>query len=438
MSKRSSFAVAAEQVTTIKLGMDINYPPYAFKSEDGQLAGFAVDFARGMNAECPNINIELLEVTWNDCWQDADGGNIGSAIEDGTVDGCMTYIHTHVRDDRAEFSGAMLDDNKAAGLLTLLDEYGNPIVSGIDDLESKTLIDVDGWAPSGDALQYVTNQCTNSKYSTNITVLPAGVDETNSNPNDVAMQMLRNGEGDAIFMMADLAEYYAECPTNDILNCTLWEGFGTSHAYVQTGQFGYVKNGTTFAIAKKGSGIRSKLSSCMSTYMTSKQYYQICSKYDIVEKCYKNDYFDEDGRIKYIYDRPTSDQLGSCDNGYCPCNAAVTAEVKVVSDENGGDGLALPIWAIVVIVVGSVLSIAMLTWGYKTYQRRIERVREDQQVQDLKNRVMSSTIASGVAQRGSRVSQSNEQQSQASGTQASGTVDVAETISTGTIAFAKV
>lgn len=345
-----------------------------------------------MNALCPTtINIELVRTTWPDCWQDGDGGTIGKSIEDGTVDGCMTYIHTHIRDGLAEFSAAMLDDNKAAGLLTMLDENGNPMVTGMSDLKGKTLIDVAGWAPSADALNFVTNQCTGQKYSQDINVVVAEIDEPNDNPNDVAMQMLHDGEGDAIFLMADSAKTYEYCPTDAVWNCTLWSGFGTQHAYVQSGQFGYVKNGTTFAISKKGSGIREVLSPCMSAYMASIEYYRICSKYNIVDKCYKNNFFDDDARSVPVYDKPTSDQFGDCSDGYCPCDAGLAADESNTDTDNNEE--PFPTWAIIVIVVGSVVALALLAGGCKLYQKRRQvqqqRDLEVQQARDLKLRVLN-------------------------------------------------
>ena len=87
-------------VRTIKLGMDKNYPPYAMATEDGELDGFAVDFAHGMNAICPNVQVEMVYEPWGNCWKDSDGGKIGKAIEDGTVDACTSYLHTHIRNGK--------------------------------------------------------------------------------------------------------------------------------------------------------------------------------------------------------------------------------------------------------------------------------------------------------------------------------------------------
>lgn len=151
-----------------------------------------------------------------------------------------------------------------------------------------------------------------------------------------------------------------------------------------------MKNGTAFAITKKGSGIKDLLRPCMSKYMASEEYYRICSRWDILDKCYKNEYFDEDKRTVQIYEKPTSEQYGSCSNGYCPCTAGVVA--KPASDDGEGSH-NLPAWAIATVVTGSVIFVAMLYGGYKQYQKRRkvyqQRKREEHQVQDLKRRVMS-------------------------------------------------
>lgn len=80
---------------------------------------------------------------------------------------------------------------KAAGMLTLLDQFGNPKVSGTDSLEGKTLIDVAGWAPSGQALKYLKNSCTGEPFMyEDVNLLLADVEDPSENPNNVAMKML--------------------------------------------------------------------------------------------------------------------------------------------------------------------------------------------------------------------------------------------------------
>ena len=241
---------------------------------------------------------------------------------------------------------------KAAGLLVRLDENGNPSVSGMDDLKGKTIIDISGWAPSPNALKFLTNHCTDKPYAIyDINVIVADVDETSDNPNDVAMRMLREGQGDAIFLMAVMGNAYKYCSEDAVWDCDLWNGFGTKHAYIQSGQFDYVKNGTTFAISALGSGILELLTPCMSAFMASNEYYKLCSKYNIVDKCYKNDFFDDDLRSVSIWDKRTTEQLGDCRDGYCSCS--VGAKDEDLASNSDGNFIG---WAIAVIVVGSVFA----------------------------------------------------------------------------------
>lgn len=309
----------AVDVTTVILGQDVDYPPYAYRDADGALAGFGKDMADGMTALCPALDIVVVEERWSNCWSSAGGGSLGASVANGTVDGCMAYTHTQgVRDDLADFSDAILQDNKAAGLITLLDAAGTPTVSGREDLAGRTIIDVGGWAPTADGLGFVTNQCTDAKYSEDYTLLVAEGDVAN----DVAMTMLRDGDGDAVFIYADHASEYSQCPVGAAWDCSLWQGLGTEYAYVQTGQFGYVVNGTTLALSRKGSGIRELLRPCMAKYIATDDYYDICVKHDLVGSCYPNKYFPGGaGGQDNIWDLPTKDQSGDCSDGYCPCDA---------------------------------------------------------------------------------------------------------------------
>ena len=276
-------------------------------------------------------------------------------------------------------------------MLVHLDENGDPSVTGMDDLKGKTIIDVAGWAPSADALKFLTNHCTGKPYATDdINVLVADVDETSDNPNDVAMRMLHHGEGDAIFIMADIGHTYKYCPKDAVWDCDLWHGFGKDHAYIQSGQFGYVKNGTTFAISKLGSGIGKLLEPCMSAFMASNEYYKLCSKYNIVNQCYKNDFFDDDLRSVAIWDKHTTKQLSDCRDGYCSCSAGVKKEGPGTVENNDD---SFPGWAIAVIVVGSVAVIAAVAGGYKLHQKhkkiQEQKQSEEEQARNLKLAVLN-------------------------------------------------
>ena len=139
------------------------------------------------------------------------------------------------------------------------------------------------------------------------------------------MTMLRNGAADAMFVYADQAKNY-QCDGTTVAawNCTLWEGFGTEYAYVQTGQFGYVVNGTTLALSKKGSGVPEAINSCLAEVMATEEYYNACVKYDLVDSCYVNSFFPTSGIVIHEYNKETDEHSGDCSSGYCPCPATST------------------------------------------------------------------------------------------------------------------
>jgi ABC-type amino acid transport substrate-binding protein len=328
----------AHKKPNITLAVDVDFPPYAFYNVgeagiSGGLTGFGKDFGEGMGEAC-GLGITFVQTNWNNCW-DPDGykpgsPGIGKGLLNHWFDGCSTYTHVQgVRNRFAEFTNSILDSNKPAGLLTLLRKDGTPNVDGLDDLAGRRVVDVAGWAPTADGLTYVENKCTGKNYA------PMCVDSGDDadcytllvgDGNDAAMKMLRNGEADAMFIYADQA-YNFQCtadgkthsgaaPTWD---CDLWKGFGTEYAYVQTGQFGHVINGTTLALAPKGSGLAELLNPCIQSFLKTKAYYDLCVKYDLVETCYTNEFFPPANETLQPYLLPTDEQSTGCHDGYCSC-----------------------------------------------------------------------------------------------------------------------
>jgi len=301
----------------LKLGQDTNYPPYA-TSEDGKPTGFGHDVAIGMNTMCPDLDIEVVITKWAECWTPE---GLGKGLEDGTLDACMTYTHTKgIRNDFADFSHGILEVNKAAGLLTMLDDNGAPKVNGHDDLKGKNVVDVAGWAPTADGLDFVKNKCTGENYNGGYKMLMAdGAD----NNNELALSWLYEGKADAMFVYADQAYNYKKvCKEGgEALNCSKWNEFGKKFAYVQTGQFGYVNNGTTLGLAKKGSGVVELLNPCLDKFMKTKEYFEVCGKYDVVDSCYRNEFFPaKDDALMKDYNKPTDEHAKEdCSSGYCPC-----------------------------------------------------------------------------------------------------------------------
>lgn len=299
------------------LAQYIDYPPYAYMSEppegDYELAGFGVDVAKGLESVC-DIDVNFVQTDWADCW---DAGKIGEGLNNGHYHACMTYTHTKGERNRfLDFSYGILSMNKPAGLLTLLTD-GVPTITGLDDLSGKKIVDVVGWAPTADALAMVTNQCTGNRFSGYEVVTPDAYDSLPAN--DAAMQMLRNGEADAMWVYADQGFVY-QCDDGEEAewDCDLWSGLGTEYAYVQTGlEAAY--NGTTLTISKKGSGLPAILNPCIQKFMETEAYYDTCVKHDLTGSCYANDHFpaaEEDNSPWLI---PTDELTSDCSSGYCQC-----------------------------------------------------------------------------------------------------------------------
>jgi hypothetical protein len=305
--------------TPLKLAQDVNYPPYAsIDKATGELKGFGYDIAMGLNAMCEELDITVEQTLWSDCWTPH---GLGGRLDNGEIDACMTYTHTKgLRNEFADFSWGILSVNKAAGLMSKLDAQGNPYVTGHDNLDGKKVADVAGWAPTADGLDFVVNKCTGEHYSPNYDLFMAG---SSANNNDKALSWLLDGTVDAVFLYSDQAKNYkVQCKAdpNQAWNCANWKTFGKKFAYVQTGQFGYVNNGTTLALSKKGSGVPAKLNPCLQKFMESKAYYDVCLKFDFVDSCYPNSFFPAaDTVVVHDYNKPTDKHTGGCASGYCPC-----------------------------------------------------------------------------------------------------------------------
>jgi hypothetical protein len=247
----------------------------------------------------------------------------------------MTYTHTQgIRNTYADFSIAILAVNKAAGLLTLL-ENGAPRVDGFSDLSGLKVVDVGGWAPTADGLGFVTNKCTGEKYSSDYTLLTG-------DGNDASMQMLRDGSADAMFVYSDQAKnYQCKAGVDATWNCSLWTGFGTEYAYVQTGQFGYVVNGTTLALTKKGSGVDAVVNPCIAEFMATQAYYDLCVKHDQVDNCVPNSFFPNVTDYVHEYNRATDEHVTDCSDGYCKCPTYTTTTVTTTTGVSSASSTSL-------------------------------------------------------------------------------------------------
>jgi len=184
----------------------------------------------------------------------------------------------------------------------------------------KKVVDVAGWAPTADGLNFVKNKCTDKNYDGGYNLLMA---DGAANNNELALSWLYDGTADAMFVYADQAYNYKKvCQKGGAdLDCGKWNEFGKEFAYVQTGQFGYVHNGTTLGLAKKGSGVIELLNPCLETFMKTKEYFEVCVKYDMLDTCYRNEFFPPKEAVHMKdYNKPTDEHAhDDCSSGYCPC-----------------------------------------------------------------------------------------------------------------------
>ena len=300
------------------LAQDVNYPPYAQLgpvSEDSPLSGFGADFARALPEVC-DLDVVLTQTQWLRCW---DTDRIGEGLATGEYHGCMTYTHTAgVRNRYLEFSNAILDDNKSAGILTRLDADGNPVINGLSNLNGIKVVDVPGFAPTEDNLAIITNICTGESFADYEIIKPT---TTTDQENDDALRTLLSGDADVMWVYADQAETF-KCKNSDEnspWDCTLWDGLGTTFAYIQTGIQGWTHHGTTLAISKLGSGLADALNPCVTELIETETYYELCKKYDIVDQCFMNEFFPEREVNIQTYGIATNELTTDCSSGYCSC-----------------------------------------------------------------------------------------------------------------------
>lgn len=301
----------------IILGQDIDWPNYAYMGtppeSDFEVEGIGKDIAMGLETVC-NISMTVVEMRWSECWGD---GMIGNGLKAGVAHGCMTYTHTHgARNRFMEFSKPILKDNKPGGLIVRLNN-GVPEVNGLSDLNGKKVVDVVGWAPTADTLALAENKCTKERFTGFEMVQPS---TTTDNANNDALTALLAGEADAMWVYADQAKNYqcAEGATDSW--CTLWSGWGTTFAYIQTGLFGHAKAGTTLALSKKGSGLAKILDPCIDKFLETKAYYDACVKHSFTESCFPNEHFPGGAtEATPIWEKATDTLTSTCADGYCPC-----------------------------------------------------------------------------------------------------------------------
>lgn len=66
----------------------------------------------------------------------------------------------------------------------------------------------------------------------------------------------------------------------------MWSRFEKDFAYIGTGLSDYMKNGTTLAMTKKGSGVPEILNPLIKKFIATKEYKELCEKWDFLDACY--------------------------------------------------------------------------------------------------------------------------------------------------------
>jgi hypothetical protein len=179
------------------------------------------------------------------------------------------------------------------------------------------VVDVAGWAPTADNIQMAVNDCTGEKFAyTDIEFVTPPTEG-----NKAAMEMLKSGAADAIWVYSDQG---ASCSgALDTDDCSNWGGLGTEYAYIHTGM-NFAINGTTMAIGKRNSGASKLLDPCIKKVLQTKEYHDLCVEVDKYEVCWPNEFFVTPINIEY-YNKPHSVKTGSevktCADGYCACPA---------------------------------------------------------------------------------------------------------------------
>jgi hypothetical protein len=361
--------------TKLIMAVDTDYPPYAYVTglewgsgeTTGQVAGIGVEMINAMAKAC-DFEVETVAASWSDCWTNTSpsgpkDGTIGQGLLEGWYHGCMTFTHPYgARNRYSEFTKAWAVKNKPAGLITrLVGKEGSkkPWIGSNDTLLKRTIVDVTGWAPTADTLKLATNRC-NGKAFEDYTIIQGSslkVLDKDGNPiinaNDKALTAVLDEKTgiDAMWIYADQAFNYqktcdnAEDGTSSSFNCTLWKGFGDKFAYIQTGLDGWLQDGTTIAMSKKGTGVAEFLNTCFDKFQPTKEFYEVCAKdYKGISelnacKSDGNPYFSKDPSYKgfhqpgqegdetYAFNATElteakarfPDKIG-CEHGYCTCS----------------------------------------------------------------------------------------------------------------------
>ena len=281
--------------THVLLAISPDYPPYTnWEGVPKRLTGFNVEFGELMNrhASC-QVQIDYILDSWTGCWTHKDTATsagylyldeireyAGKSLMDGKVHGCTAYTHTRgERELSLEFTHSLLARLKTAGILSRLDTNGVPVVSPTTvNYSNVRLGDVAGWAPTPDTFGLTRNRCVAGHPQF---IPPAEFVPMTEDGNRFALESLRNGVIDALYIYADQLHNFINNPEF----ADLAAGFGTQFAYIHTGLNGWSVNGTTLAISKRGSGLSELLNPCIDAVVRTQEYRDLCTRYFEPSSC---------------------------------------------------------------------------------------------------------------------------------------------------------
>jgi len=197
---------------------------------------------------------------------------------------------------------------------------------------------------------------------------PAGGDGVDDNPNDIALRMVLNETADVMYVYADQAKNYkTACEGGDDSgkDCDLWNNFGTTFAYIGTGKYGYMANGTTLILSRKNSGIVEEVEPCLQAFMATEAYYDICVQYGYVDDCFPNSHFPSSSGSESTspYNMATDLHETSCTAGdyvgYCGCDATCPTAAPTESSETTTANFAPATFVTSTVVAAAVAVIAV-------------------------------------------------------------------------------
>lgn len=310
---------AAEQpLVTFMMGG--NYPPYDFlENRPGApetQTGFGFEFAK-LVCEEGRLDCRFIRDTYDNCWTTDDFP--GSGIQAGYFQACSTYTNTYLRQTGVEF-GHSFTQGRAAGVLSRL-ENGVPVIDPSSNMAGKKIALVGGWATNGQALAYITNNCTGELFADYSTFTP----EDEFTGPDAAIRALLDGEADGIFMYASTIRDRSNpnaCFLEAGCDITLYtDRLGVDYAWIHTDIYEYQANGTTLAFTHKASGLNQLLNPHIQTVLRSKEYADLCHEYIEVRgfddiSCFPNEFMSLGSNE--VATEQMAEKL-SCQAGYCQC-----------------------------------------------------------------------------------------------------------------------